>query len=443
MNKTRFQFSLVMTAAAFGGFASASYGFGEFERGSLLLETTAMATYDSYFIGAPTSQGQNPGSDYYFSLHPNLKYDRKAGLGEISGYAGVDILRYDKNTNFDAENVSAAINVKLPDTGSPLSGSVSLSYVESEEVDFNVLDRVKQKVTNVGANFNYQLGLKMALSEAFNFTHVDRQDFSDQTMFHNAISYRYNNFLEETSLRITETFDRTKSNGDNIRGVELDQTSNSISAGLTRHIIGPIDGEAVYGYRFLQRNPNETLEHRRNFDGAFYSFNLHGPFLPPRLFPKVETSASITYEQSQNPGINDVGDRTVTGEIRASWQAREQTKLGFMLNRAVELTATDLTVDTTNLRFNVSENVGYDTTISGNAGYTWRTYPNTDRSDDTFLSDVNLTHHFNKYWSAGMSYQYQNNKTHGSLSQQYIGAFGHNYHDFSRNVINVFVTNVF
>jgi hypothetical protein len=448
MNKTRFQFSVLMTAAAFGGLASASYGFGEFDRGSLLLETTATATYDSYFIGAPSGFTQNgdrkdPGSDYYFSLHPNLKYDRKAGLGEISGYVGVDILRYDKNTNFNAENVSAALTAKLPNTGSRLNGELNLSYIESENVDFDVLDRVKQKSTNLGGFFTYQLGLKMALSETFNFTHVDREDFSDQTMFHNDLSYRYSNFLEDTSLRITESFDRTKSNGDNVRGAQLDQTSNSISGGLTRHIFGPVDGEAVYGYRFMDRNPSETQDHQRHFNGSFYSFNLHGPFLPPRYFPKVETSASITYQQSQNPGINDTGDRTVTGEIRAAWQARPQTKLTLMLNRSVELTATDLSVNTTNLMFYVSENVGYNTSVSANVGYIWRTYPNTDRSDDTLQANVNVTHHFNKYWSAGISYQYQNNKTNGSLNDPYESSFNQNYHDFSRNVINVFVTNVF
>jgi hypothetical protein len=91
----------------------------------------------------------------------------------------------------------------------------------------------------------------------------------------------------------------------------------------------------------------------------------------------------------------------------------------------------------------VSENVGYNTSVSANVGYIWRTYPNTDRSDDTLQANVNVTHHFNKYWSAGISYQYQNNKTNGSLNDPYESSFNQNYHDFSRNVINVFVTNVF
>jgi hypothetical protein len=440
MNNTRFQLSVLMTAAAFGGFASASYGFGEFERGSLLLETTATATYDSYFLGSPDPSA----GDYYLSLHPNLKYDRKAGLGEISGYAGVDILRYDRNTNYNAENVSAAITAKLPDTGSRLSGEVGLSYIESENVDFDVLDRVKMKVTNVTANFNYALGTKMTVSDAFTFTHLDREDFSDQTMFHNDVSYRYFNFLEDTTLRLTETFDRTTSDGFNGRDTDLDQTSNAFSVGLTRHIIGPVDGEAVYGYRFLDRNPNETSDGQRHFNGSFFTFNLHGPFLPPRYFPKMESSASVTYQQSQNPGINDMGDRTVTGEIRVSWQARQQTKLSLILNRSVELTATDLSVDTTNLMFSVSENVGYDTSIGANISYIWRTYPNTDREDDTFQGNINVTHHFNKYWSVGASYQYQDNTSKGFLPPQYqVGINPLNDHDFSRNLINIFVTNQF
>jgi len=219
MNKTRFQLSAILTTVLASGFVSASYGFGEFARGSLLLETTARATYDSYFIGS-----NDPGAgDYYLSLHPNLKYDRKAGLAEISGYLGVDILRYDKNTSYNTENVSGLINVKLPDTGYRITGNISLSYVESENVDFNVLNRIKEKATSAAADFNYALGLKMSLAENFSFTHIDRDKFSDQTMFHNDISYRYSNFLEDTSLRLTESFDRTKSNGNNGLGADLDQ----------------------------------------------------------------------------------------------------------------------------------------------------------------------------------------------------------------------------
>lgn len=433
MNKTRLQISAVMTVAALSGFASAAYGFAEFDGGPVLLQTTARATYDSYFIGSHDPKA----GDEYISVHPNLTYSHQGGLTELNAFLGVDILRYDKNSSFNTENVSAGATLKLPDIGSRLSGSFSLSYIESDNVDFNVVDRYKQKVASALLDLNYKLSLKMSLSEDFSFSHTDRDNFSDQTLFHNSLSYRYNDFLEGTSLRLTEDFNRTKSNGINMNNADLNETSNSISAGLTRHLVGPVFAEVAGGYRFLHRD----TQGQGDLNGAFYNLNLHGPFLPPRLFPNIESSASISYEQSQNPGINDTGQRTITGDIHVAWQFRPPTKVSFDLNRSVELTATDMSVNNTNVNLGLTEKIGYQTDANASIGYTWRTYPHNAYKDDTLEINFGLTHHYNKYLSAGVSYQYQDNNSNGAPAAGII--INGNPHDFSRHLVSLFVTTEF
>jgi Putative beta-barrel porin 2 len=416
-----------------------SFGFAEVARGALTLETEGRLTYDSYFIGA-----DNPNDDdYYLTLRPELHYDRKAGLGEISGFAGVSLMRYDKNTRYDSENFSAGIMAQLPaDSGARLTGELNLGYTESTVVNFDVLDRIPTKAFHASLNARYQLGLKTSFADTLTYSQSHRKGYSDQDVFGNDLSFIYADFLRGTTLRLTHGYDRTTSSGENYLGAELDQTANSLSATLSRPILGPVIGQATYGYRVLKRSARENTIGQTKIKGAFFSLGLHGPFLPPSRFPKLESSASFTYQESPNPGINDVGQKTLTGDIRLAWQARERTRISTNATRTVDLSATDLSVENTIVGISVDQKVGIATTLGARVGYTWRSYRGVEREDETLDASVDARYQITKYWSAGASYTYQDNSTNAENLNS-IPVYRMRALDFSRHLVSVYVTNVF
>lgn len=435
----RFVYSSAFVAALAMASTVDCFGFAEVARGAVTLETQATGTYDSYFIGTRNLSSKD---DYYLTLNPELRYTRKAGLAELEAFGGVSIFRYDRNTEYDTENFNAGLRSSLPVVeGSRLSGSVNLSYNESTVIDYDVMDRIPTKSFGGALSLSYELGLKTSLIESFNYNRSNRKLYSDQELYGNQFSFQYRDFLGETSLRLTHGYDRTTSSGVNTLAAKLDQEANSLSATLSRPIVGKLVGEATYGYRILNRSAQESIDGQTKQKGSFFSLGLRGPFLPPSRFPKVESSASLTYQEARNPGINDLGQKTLTGDMNVSWQARERTKLTLNASRSVDLSPNDLSVENTRVSFAVAQSVGNFTTLNGRVGYIWRNYRGIDRKDDTFNASLDGRYAITKYWSAGASYSYEDNNGRGNPIYLPINRL--HAQDFSRHVISVFVTNVF
>ncbi len=417
-----------------------SLAFAEFERGAVTLQTEANLTYDSFFIGA-TKLGDD---DYYATLHPQLKYERKAGLAEINAYAGVAFVRYDTYKQYNSEDFSAGFHTQLPvSEGSRISGVFDAAYSEANVVDEEVLARIRTKTFSTAADFRYELGLKTSLEDNLNFNDVQRAlDFSDQRTFSNNFSFAYADFLEGTTAKLTYGYTRTTSSGQNFLEQDLDQRTNSISGTLSRPIFGPVVGEATYGYHVLDRSAQENLIGQSRISGGFFSLNLHGPFLPPSRFPKIQSSASITYQDAISPGINDFGGKTVTGDMNISWQARPRTQVAFHASRSVDLSATDLSVVNSRVALDVNQSVGLFINLQAELAYNWRNFRNLDRHDGTWQATMSGTYAFNKYLLAGASYTYENNTSNVSGVDPVL-LFRMKALSYERNVVSVFVRNTF
>jgi hypothetical protein len=416
------------------------YGFAEVARGAVTLETELRLSYDSYFIGA-RAMGDD---DYFATLQPTLKYTRRAGLAELDAFAGVAILRHDTNTQFDSENFQAGLRSSLPVVeGSRLSGSVDLAYTESTQIDYDVMDRVPTESIRATAQFEYKLGLKTSISDSIGYSKTDRATYSDQETFGNDLSFNYTDFLRGTNLRLTHGYLKTKSSGENFLGADLDQESNSFAGSLSRPIVGPLRGELTYGYRILDRGADESIIGETEHRGSFFGATLSGPFLSPIRFPKIESSASLSYSEASSPGLNDVGEKTLTGHVRLGWIARERTRFSFDASRSVDLSATDLSVENTRVSAGVTQSVGLATSIGVNLAYYWRDFRGVDRSDETLDASLNIGYKFSRNWSAGAAYSYQNNRTDGEDMMVNPAYFRMRPNDYERHLVSVYVTNVF
>jgi hypothetical protein len=418
----------------------------ELPSGRVSLDTTLTGTYDSYFIGT-----FDHAPDYYATLSPVLTYTHNVGPTNLKIFGGVAVNRYDKNSRFDSEDASAGISSNFPVAeGSRLAGDLGANYTESTQIDPIVNDRVALKATQFDLGASYRTGLKTTLSDKVSYSHNQRKIYGNQTIASNRLGFSYSDFLEDTNLNLSHIYTRTKTSASdyssyvfdpqyqgNISSAALDQTANTFNVGVAHPIYGQIIGEAVYSYMVFH-SAEETSGHTTNDTSQNISLNISGPFLPPARFPKVDSSASISYGQSASRGINDSGGKSITGSMHLAWDARERTRLAFGTSRSQSLGANNFSVITTQTNFSVVESIGLATTLSGTLNYTWLTFRGVNRSDNIFEASVNLQHSLTNHWSVGANYLFQNNSTNAPAAS--FQATRYRLENYTRQVVSLSVS---
>jgi len=202
----------------------------------------------------------------------------------------------------------------------------------------------------------------------------------------------------------------------------------------------------VYGYMIMHRSAKETdpliTDNRTTDDrSSSISLNITGPLLPPERFPKVESSASISYQQSASRGINDSGNKSVVGDARLAWNARERTRLSLGVSRSQTLGSNNFSVANTAINAGVTENIGLATKLSGTASYTWRTYRGINRNDNVLDAGVALQHSLTQHWSVGGNYTFQNNNTNAPSSSFQASRF--RLENYTRHVVSLTISCVY
>ncbi|MFT3782535.1 MAG: outer membrane beta-barrel protein [Nibricoccus sp.] len=412
--------TLTASVLAYVVCASTAHALVELGSGRITFRTTGTALYDSYLIGTA-----DRGDDYVYTVSPQLSYNHLVGPTGLQLFGGYSINRYQKHSRLDSNDFSGGISSNFPVyEGSRLSGRLSANYIEATQIDPIVNDRVPTKSYQFSLSAGYRTGVKTTLSDSVNYNRSMREIYGNQTMWSNNLSFEYADFLENTNLTLSHGYTRTKSTASNysawvvdpellgiIPNSDIDQTGNTFNLGLTRPLYGSIIGNVTYGYMILSRGATETWQHSTSDKSQVFGLNITGPLLPPRRFPKIESSASISYSQAQSPGINDAGSKTVTGDIRLSWNARERTRLSTGLSRSQSLGTNNFTFISTGVNFGVIETIGLSTTISFDTSYTWRQYRGLDRQDTALSVGGNLQHALTNHWSIGGNVNYQDNQT--------------------------------
>jgi hypothetical protein len=386
-----------------------------------MVNTSLIGTYDSYFIGTFDHK-----PDYFATLSPQVSYNHTVGPTNLKAYVGMAFNRYDINSRFNSDDLSAGISSNFPVVdGSRLSGNVAATYGESTQIDQIVNDRVATKSYQVDVNASYRTGIKTSLSDTVAYIESQRKLYGNQTIGSNQINFGYTDFLENTNLNLSETYTRTKSaagnyanylnyvpeRDGNIPDVAIDQTANSFNVGVAHPIYGQIIGEVVYGYMIMHRSAAETNSGVTDSKGSTIAVNITGPLLPPARFPKVESSATISYQQAASQGINDAGSKTIVGNANLAWNARERTRVSLSASRAQSLGTSNFSVVTTSVTTGVTENIGLATTLTGSVIYTWRDYRGITRHDSVLEADLSLQHALTRHWNIGTSYTFQDNAT--------------------------------
>lgn len=400
--------------------------FTEIERGELLLSTTASATYDSRVLG-----GASGADDMIFTLFPQLIYRRsETAQLKLDAHAGVSVKRYYDLTQFNSEDVTSGINLRLPQgVGPRFSGSFKMSYDEHSDVNYDVNQRVRDKIFSTRLDTNFLAGLKTSFDFDAGLLQAHRNIYSDRDQWDAGLGFNYLDFLQGTALHVRYRHLDNETSGDNSFGVPLNQKLDTYSVGLSRPIYSDVKASVSYGYRILDRSRAETVTGETHYAGSFVSASLEGPFLPASRFPKLDSSLSLFYQSSDVPGINDNNTRRFGGAANLSWQARPNTKLSLNARRALELTIDDLTVESTSASFGVTEDIGHFIDAGATVGYDHRVYRGISRDDNVFFFQGRIGYRMTKYWSASGNYYYRNSDSSNAIAnyQRHIVSVSANY----------------
>lgn len=416
-----------LAAAVLLGSAPDLLAFAQIARGQLLLSTSATATYDSRVLG-----GIAENDDFYFTLNPRLLYSRDAAQIRTRAFAGVRINRYIDYSEFDSEDVESEVDFRIPaGTISQSAGGISFGYVEGRDVDYDVNRRIARKTFTSRIDFKIPTGLKTELEFDAGYSDERRQLVSDRESWDGAVAYRYRDFLYGTDLALRYRYLRTRTSGENMMAVGLDQHTDRYTIELSRPIYASIIGSLSYGYRVLDRSSRETLIGQTRDTGSIFTAEIRGPFLPESLFPKLQSSFSIAYQESETPGLNDTGKRSTVGSMDVKWSARERTALSFNARRGFELSSEDLTVETTSAQLGISQEIGYSLSADASVGYERRDYTNVGREDDVILSQVSAILRVSAPWSVRADYRYRQSSSNVAIA------------DYERHIAMLTATYVF
>lgn len=376
-------------------------------RGEVSFDISASATYDTNVTG-----GRNGPDDYRGTLSPHANYARRAGLLEADANLSLSSNRYVDQTQFDSDDVQADVTLKLSEKAhANFSGSFGASYSENFTVNRDINARIKSKTAAANGQALFVTGPRTRFGGRGSYSKSLQSGASDQEMWMGGVNFDYSDFLDRTALNLKYDYTETHSSGDNLLGVDLDQNSHLFSAGLSRPLYQDVTGRVSYGYRILNRSAAETATGVTQDNGTVLSASVEGPFLPPRMFPKIQSRFSISYEDAATPGINDTGTKQISGNLGLSWLARPNTTVSFDANRAQRLSITDFTVVSTTVQLRLNQKLRYNLDGMLGAGYNWETFKGVARSDEILSFDASLNYSFARNWRAGATYRFQDTKS--------------------------------
>jgi hypothetical protein len=398
---------LASIAAALVSAAPAAFGFAEIARGALTLTTQGSISYDSNVSG--NAQGQ---SDVRYGLAPTFNYKREAGLGTIDASLGMSINRYRTQSRFDGEDYRANLQIGFPfPEGDNRDGSFSFTYNKSSDIDPIVGQRLVYTVWKTSLQGGIKTGPRTRLLGDAHFTDTDRGPFANSTHWGLGGGFEYSGFLGGAGLHGKYSYDRFESTRfGNLPA--LDQRTHQVSSGLFYDIgTAGLRASGALGYQWLQRGAQEKLFGDDDVRGLTFDLRLTGPFLPPRQFPKLDSSFSLGFERGRTLGYNDNGRTTLVGSLGLSWQARDRTSLHIRANRTQSVGATNLTAITSRVSTGINQSVGQKLTLSASTGHEWREFRGLVRSDRTWFVDARANYALTNRWAAGASVDYRDNRT--------------------------------
>lgn len=392
---------LLVLAAALPAGLRAEWNVGP---GRLTAEATATTTYMS------NVDARRGGSDAVLvSFAPALEFERRGTLLETRALAGVEFEHPLSGPGSDREAMRAGLVLSTArSAGARFAPSLRTLFTESYNSDLNVNARVftRQSTTAAGA----EMALTPDLSAAVNSTYetaraggfTGRHSLENRGRVDAALGGRRSLFAELTH-RVVASDDR----GGGVAA--LDQRALNTTVGFSQTFGLATRASLGVGYLEQRRSAAETRLQSPGGSGANVMASLDGPFLPPALFPKVTSRLRLAYGRLENPGLQDTGNKQLTGELAVGWAARAGTRLGIAAGRTRDLAVNDLTVESTHTHVLVDQRAGSRTQFTASAGYEWMTVRGITRHSEGAVATFTATRKLGTRgrWEGRFAYDYR------------------------------------
>ena len=395
--------------------------------GALQLDTSLTGVYDSNLRASV-----NNVEDYYLSFDPTLQYRSVGSRFTTDASAGFRSRHYLDNPDLNTTDANGQFDWKMQRVdGHTTAATLGLAYIENTETNLDVNDLVRSKNFTANASGEVLVADKNLFSAAFNYHNNRRNLASNQTGSNALLGYAFQGFTDGTQLLFNYSYQQSKSIDAALDTENIDQKANAVSATLSHPIYDQLVGGLVYGYRWLDRGQNEARFGLNDKHGAFYSLDLHGPFLPRKYFPKTTGTFRLSYEQAATPGLNDHTNQRLVGEVNVSWAAREHTKVGVFANRSQDLSINDDTIVDESAGVTLAQAVGqfWDTNFS--LTYTNADFVNLGRTDERYEARAAATYKITRVWSSTFSYLYLRSESNLALA------------NYTKHVVSATVTYAF
>ena len=336
------------------------FGFLEFDRGHIFLETQLQATHDDNING-----NANDDSDLIFSLDPTLTYERRSGKGALSASAGINFLRFDEFDQFDTENLHADFNVQFPVVeGSRFAGGLNLGYIERTQIDDFVNELILTENTSIALNAQYRLRPRVSLTGKVGLNERNTSLFSDVEDQSASVGLLINEIWQGVGVTIDYRKRSIKSSGD--FDIRRDDQDDSLAIGVV------------------------------------------GQILPEHLFPKLEAFASFSI-QTVDRRVNGTtsSDDVVGYNGGISWEARATTNVALTFNKDVNVSILDESITSSSIVLNIQQR--FSQLMTGGLSVFFRDsdFADTGRNDERIGLGANLQTALGRNWTAGANISYE------------------------------------
>ncbi len=387
-----------------GAFVTSAQAEWTVAQGRLTAEATATSMYMS------NAEARRNGAEAFtFSFAPALDYKRQSALIETSATAGVEFEHVLDGPGSDREAKRAGLTFSTAKSaGYRFTPTLRTLYTESYSNDLNVNARIfnRQTTTAAGGEMTFSPTLTAALISTYETNRADgyagRHSLENKGRLESALGGRRSLFAEVNHREVASD-DRSAGS------TALDQRALSTTLGFTQGFSTGTKASIGVGYLDQQRSTAETLLRSKGSSGATVMASIDGPFLPPTLFPKLTSMIRLAFGRLENPGLQDNGNKQLTGEVAVGWAARSTTRLGLAAARTRDLTVNDLTMERSRSVATVEQSVGNTSRLAGTLGYEWMTIRGIIRHSEGAIATFSASRKLGSRdrWESRFNYEYR------------------------------------
>jgi Putative beta-barrel porin 2 len=322
---------------------------------------------DQIFVNAGLSVGYDSNifatrdavGDIFTNTNVGLDYARKAGLIGVSASAGWNLGTFADNGESDFSNPKLTLDFSK-ETGRT-TGSLSLSSARESEADPNVNLRTESWNHDLSLNWRYRVIERYSLSGTLGYTLLDYID--------NSAGF-----------------------------IDLDTYSASVDLGYTY----TSTRELFFGYRIRESDTSTG--------GSTTDHSLTGG-INGKILAKLNGSVRLGYQLREDAVTGDIYGGT-NGEVSLTWSATKRLSVSLSLVKDFSTTATDSSLDSTQLNLNsqysLTRRWNLSATVGGGES---KFFSGADEGrDDRFLTaTTGATFTINEHFTTALTYSYFKN----------------------------------